>query len=261
MNSTTVLIILAIVFPLALFVVIYLKKWRNQYKFSFVFGKKGAGKTTLLVKLAMKYGKKGWKIYCTDRIPGTYYLPPKEIGYCKLDPHSVLLIDEVSLLFSNRDFRNWDKNVEVFFRLQRHLKVRVYAFSQSFDVDKKLRDLTDQMYLISNVLGVFSYGKRINKKTVLTLAESDRPSTIAENLQFDSFLLFWAGSRFFTFIPKYAKYFNSFVAPELPEVDFEYTPFPDPAPSKFKLMSERVHTFFKRIRKRCIRHHNKRSNK
>ena len=106
--------------------------------------------------------------------------------------------------------------MERFFRFQRKYKIRCYLFSQSFDIDKKIRDLVDEMFLMQNVFRVFSYGKRILKKITLTQAQSDRPSTIAENLKFDSFLFFWCGSRFFTFIPKYSKWFTSFNPPELP---------------------------------------------
>jgi hypothetical protein len=55
-------------------------------------------------------------------------------------------------------------------------------------------------------------------------ATGQSPSKIDENLVFDSLFLFWAGSRKFTFIPKYTKYFDSFKVPDLKEKEFEKVP-------------------------------------
>ena len=96
--------------------------------------------------------------------------------------------------------------------------------SQTFDVDKKIRDLADEMYLVTKKLRVFSYAKKILRQTVLVEATGQSPSKIDENLVFDSLLLFWAGARKFTFIPRYTKYFDSFKVPELKHRDFEKVP-------------------------------------
>lgn len=217
----TFIIVMFCVAIVALVWIVLTKKYRSPYKLIMIFGKKRSGKTTLLTKLAIKYHKKGWTVYSTVKVPYAYKIEYSQIGDVAFKEHSIVLLDEVSLIWSNRDFKQFRRSVESFFRLQGHYKLRIYLFSQTFDIDLKLRNLTDEMYLIRNVFGVFSYGKRINKKIVLTEAEADRPSHIAENLVFDSLLLFWAGSRFFTYIPKYAKYFDSFEAPPLKEVDFE----------------------------------------
>lgn len=225
MNPTTFFYIFLVILVLILFYFLLAKKWINPYKLIMIFGKKGSGKTTLLCKLSIRYNKKGWTVYCTVPMPGTFLISPDQIGRVYLKPRSVLLVDECSLIWSNRSFKSFSHDVEEFFRLQRHDKIRVYLFSQTFDIDKKIRDLTDQMYLMTNVLTFFSYGKKINKKTVLTIAQADRPSMIAENLQFESILLFWCGSRFFTFIPKYARFFNSFDVIPRPEVFLTYEDF------------------------------------
>lgn len=232
-----------LIFFLCLFVLIiafslWVRKYKNPYKLIMVFGKKGCGKSTTLCKLAIKYKKKGWIVYSTEHTPFTYYIEPSQIGYVHLEPHSVLLVDEVGMVWDNRQYRDFKPQVRDFFKLQRHYKVRCYLFSQTFDIDKKLRDLTDQMFLLRSVFTVFSYGKRINRRIVLTKSEADKPSTISEDLVFDSFLLFWAGSRFFTYIPKYAKYFNSFEAPALQKVNFTYEELPE----NLKKKSKKVHT-------------------
>lgn len=200
------------------------RKYLNPYKLIMVFGKKGAGKTTLLTKLAIKAIKQGKKVYCTERIKGTYYIPYEDIGYYEIPPESLLLIDEVGMIWDNRQFKNFKPEVRDWFKLQRHRHITVYMFSQTFDVDKKLRDLTDAMYLVENRLRVFSYAKKIRKATVLNNSTAEAPSKIDENLEFEPFLFFWCGSRKFTFLPKYAKYFDSFYAPELLHKEYEVTP-------------------------------------
>ena len=121
------------------------------------------------------------------------------------------------MIWDNRQFKNFKPEVRDWFKLQRHYRVKVYLFSQTFDIDKKLRDLTDDMFLIEKKFRIFAYGKRIIKKCVLTEASADQPSRIDENLTFDSFLFFWAGSRTLTLIPRWAASFDSFAAPALPD--------------------------------------------
>lgn len=200
------------------------KKYLNPYRLTMVFGKKGSGKSTLMVKLAYKYLAKGWNVFCTEKLDGCFWIDYKDIGYKLIPPKSLLLIDEVGMLYDNRDFKNFKPAVRDWFKLQRHYKVRVYMFSQSFDVDKKLRDLTDDMYLVTNVARVFSYAKRILRKTVLVKPMGESPSHIDEELRFDFLLFAPFGSRMITFIPKWAKYFDSHNCPVLPQASWRQIP-------------------------------------
>lgn len=204
------------------------KRYLNPYKLVMVFGKKGSGKSTLLTKLSLQYQKQGIPVFCTEKVPGDYLISYKDIGYTEFPENSVILIDEVGMIWDNRNFKSFDTKVRDWFKLQRHRKITVYLFSQTFDVDKKIRDLTDEMYLVEKKFRVFSYAKRILKRTVLNKSSSESPSKIDEDLVFDSLLLFWCGSRRFTFIPKYAKYFDSFVAEKLIEREFEQVPLNNP---------------------------------
>lgn len=61
---------------------------------------------------------------------------------------------------------------------------------------------------------------------------------------FDSLLLFWCGSRRFTFIPKYVAYYDSFEADRLLEREFEQVPLRCPVKKKASLRA-----FFKRLRR------------
>ena len=200
------------------------RKYLNPFKLTMVFGKKGSGTSTLMVRLAYKYLARGWNVYCTEKLDGCYFIDYNDIGFFNIPPNSVLLVDEVGMVWDNRNFKNFKNEVRDWFKLQRHYQVKVVLFSQTFDIDKKLRDLTDDMYLCTNVFRVFSWAKRIRRKTVLTKPQGDSPARIDEELRFDS-LIFWPfGARIMTFIPRWAGYFDSHNCPPLPEKMWPYNP-------------------------------------
>jgi len=204
---------------IAAFVIFHLltRSYLNPYKLYMVFGKKGSGKTTLLVRLAVQHINKGWHVYSTEDIavPGVRKFDVSMVGKKSFDHNSLVLIDEVGMVWDSRDFKNFPVEVRDWFKLQRHYRCKVYLFSQSFDIDKKLRDLTDGLYLCSTKLRVFSWAKRIHRSITLTKSEAERESHISEDLEFDSILTWPFGGRILTWIPKYAKYFDSHVVPEL----------------------------------------------
>lgn len=200
------------------------KKYLNPYKLTMVFGKKGSGKSTLMVRMAYEYLAMGWTVFCTERLDGCIHINYKDIGYKEIPPQSLLLVDEVGMIWDNRNYKDFKPEVRDWFKLQRHYQVKVVLFSQTFDIDKKLRDLTDDMFLCTNVLRVFSWAKRITRRVVLVQPGPDTPARIDEELAYDS--LFWwpFGSRILTFIPSWAPYFDSHNCPKLTEVSWEKEP-------------------------------------
>ena len=206
------------------------RKYLNPYKLIFVFAKKGQGKSTLLTKMALQHLKRGWDVYSTEPIPGCHLIAPEDIGYFEFPWHSLVVIDEIGMIWDNRNFKNFRPEVRDWFKLQRHRKIKVICASQSFDVDKKIRDLADDMFLLQKKFRVFSYGKRILKILDITEATGDSESRIVDNLKFDSLFWFWAGSRTLTFIPAWTRYFNTFSAPQLGSKDFPVVPMPTAAP-------------------------------
>ncbi len=180
-----------------------------------VMGKKGAGKTTYLTKQAINAVRKGQIVYSTVDIPFTVKITDEDLknfGRYKFKENSLILIDEVGMIWDNRDFKNFNKKTRDYFKLQRHYKNKIILFSQTFDVDKKLRDLTDKMYLLTN-LGAISILRPIHKKmTVAT--DSDGNGTLTDTYEFG--LPFeWQ----FLFLPRYFKFFNSYIQDDL--LDFQ----------------------------------------
>lgn len=199
-------------FILALFLFLHLtKKYVNPYKLIFVFGKKGSGKSTLLTKLAYQYDKRGWTVYTTEQLPGLLNIDnPKKIFNIDFPEKSCIFIDEVSLIWDNRDFKKMDPKVIEWFRYQRHHHCRVYFFSQTFDIDKKLRDLADDMYLVNKYLRIFVAARHIIRKPVVVHPGPESPARIDDDMVVDGPLLWLFGGLITAYIPYWSKRFDSF---------------------------------------------------
>ena len=195
------------------------RKYNNPHKLIFIFGKKGSGKSTYMVSLMLKHLKRGWTVYTNMYdvcIPGVRLMDTASLKTCVPDPHSVLFIDEGGLIWDNRGYKSFDKGYTEFFKLQRKYKCKVYINSQDFDIDKKIRQLTDSMVLMSSIGGFIGVVRPILRKVALVEASAEGESRIADNLQFGSLFTFR-----FLFLPRYFKYFDSFKAPERPPVQFD----------------------------------------
>lgn len=204
-------------------------KYSNPYKLIMVFGKKGAGKTTYLCKLTQNFLRKGRPVYSTCEIPGAYKIEGTDVGRVQFPPESVILMDEVGMLYDNRNWKNGNMTSEVrdYFKLQRHYRHTVYLFSQAFDVDVKLRNLTDYMYMLMNWFGFITVGKQIKRHFVVVEPTGDSESRIADKYVISPFFLTPLGARIFVYIPHWCKLFDSHEAPPLAEKEFKIVPYPD----------------------------------
>lgn len=209
-----------------LFILIFLRKksieYSNPFKLIMIVGKKGSGKSTDICKLNMKYRKKGWTTYCTEPVPDSYQVDPGNIGYVEFEPNSVLFIDEIGIIWHSRDFKKFAKEVREWFKLQRHRHIIVYCYSQSFDIDKSLRDLCDEIWIAKKLFGLFTVKKKVIKEIGIVEATAEGESRFVDNLKVVPWII--PGSRKFTYIPKYARYFDSFAAPPLTRMQFKYNP-------------------------------------
>lgn len=228
------------------FVAYHVIAYRNPYKLYMCFGKKGSGKTTLMTKLCLQYRKKGWNVYCDREIPGAVVFPTDAFGKYQFPPNSLILIDEVGLVWDNRNFKSFPEHVKVYFKYQRQYRHVVYLFSQSFDVDKKIRDLTDHLYIIQNYANCFSIARRVTKFLTVSHASSNvsGESKIVDDYKIDSLWLFFLGTVKVTYIPKYAKYFKSYNPPQL--VPWKGEPVPMPAKAERPARQRRLRAALER---------------
>lgn len=207
------------IFFVCLFIVFFWsRRYINPYRLYMVFGRKGSGKTTYMVKIAYKYHKMGWNVYSNADIPFAYPVDISQLGQVVPPPHSVLLVDEVGMIWDNRQFKNFRNDVRDYFKLQRHYQNVVYLFSQTFDIDLKLRNLTDAMYLCTSPIPILSIVRRIKRTIVLVQPSPEAEGRISDSLEFIPFFmnLFGYKALQFTFIPRWAKYFDSHEVPDLP---------------------------------------------
>lgn len=202
------------------------KKYLNPYKLIMFIAKKGGGKTTTLTKESIKHLKRGWNVYTTFPVPGCYLIDYTDVGPYEFLPESLIVVDEAGMVWDNRDFKSFSKEVRNWFKLQRHRHCKVILASQDFDIDLKLRKLCDELFVLENRMRVFSYGRRVIRKIGIVEADgsSGSESRIVDQLAWDSLFFFWCGSRKLSFIPNWVKYFDSFDAPPLLQKEFQCMP-------------------------------------
>lgn len=228
-----VLVLIVLLYFVVLFLIVYGTRYSNPYRLIMVFGKKGSGKTTLIAKLTVKYLRRGWKVYSTVPIPGALLFDAKDIGKVMFDANTVMFIDEGGMLFDNRNFKSFREDTRDWFKLQRHYRVKVFIFSQAFDIDVKLRNLTDYMYLTNTYFNTISIARQVTRKICIVHPSGESESRIADDLDFSPWWKLPFGGCFVTWIPKYIKYFDSYDAPLLQQGDFSLCPFPDDFEERF----------------------------
>lgn len=126
----------------------------NPYKCVLKYGKPGTGKTVDIVYNCLKDLREGWTPYTNVHlnIDGVRYFDPKNFGQYKFEEKSRIYIDEVGIIWNNRDFKNFDRQKREFVKLYRHNKICLIMYSQSNDVDITLRRLCDAEYIMYKFL-------------------------------------------------------------------------------------------------------------
>lgn len=81
---------------------------------------------------------------------GCYKLDFETLGYADYE-NCLMLIDEIMLLADCRNFKNYGENLKIFFSQHRkkHIDI-IYATQFHSDVDKKIRNITDNLYYIDS---------------------------------------------------------------------------------------------------------------
>lgn len=157
--------------------------------------------------------KKSREAFILETIP----IKATDIPYRSFPPESVILIDEISLVYSNRDFADKQKKEQLkklfeFLQLQRRNKLIVEAFSVTFEgADKRIRDLCDDMYLVDRWARVFVFAKHLIRKPIVVHPSADAPATIQDDILSDPVVFYPFGGIKSAFIPYWAKFYHSFL--------------------------------------------------
>lgn len=115
---------------------------KNPYTLRLVVGSKGSGKSLLLAKIANGFDG---PIYSNMGIG--YDLEP-EYWKQSFPQGSLIMIDEIGVIHSNRDFKTMPREAIEWYKMQRKNRLTVVCSSQTMDVDKKIRDLCDRIILV-----------------------------------------------------------------------------------------------------------------
>lgn len=179
----------------------------QPYETTMIIGKKGSGKTCDIAKRSLYYQKKGYKVYSNIDIPGNYVFNPKDINNFTFDENSVIFIDEVGLIWDNRNFKSFEKGINEWFKYSRQYKCKVFLYSQAFDIDLKIRNLCDQLILMQRI-GKVTLLRPIIKKLGISQDMNGNGNLV------DTYAFSWVFSWRFNYMPRYYGLFKSFNPPE-----------------------------------------------
>ena len=192
----------------------YILKPKKINSLSIYFGVPGSGKTTLCAYFTKRYSKY-WKVFSNVPILGAYQYDINDIGKYDIS-NCVLLLDEASIDYNNRNWRHGNMSQEAikWWKLHRHAGVMAVLFSQSWnDCDATLRRLSTKLYLVKKSWIPF----------VITTCRINRSIGIDENThepcdiyKFDHPVIRLSTNHRY-FAPRYWKMFDSWSMPELPK--------------------------------------------
>lgn len=116
----------------------------NPYKLDLVVGSKGSGKSLYMAKVADEWVSRHLPVYSNmgigSPLPDKYWLRD-------YPPDSLIIIDEVGVIHADRDFKNFPVACMEWYKMQRKRQLRILLSSQTMDVDKKIRNLCDRIYV------------------------------------------------------------------------------------------------------------------
>lgn len=127
------------------------------------FGVPGCGKTTLLTKLATKELKRIKKGKSKYKNVATINFEVNGCSYIKFDDlkthkfyDTLILVDEITMDADNRNFKSFGSDIRDFIILHRHLGLDIVYATQNYEnVDKKIRDLTQELWFMSKTVVPF----------------------------------------------------------------------------------------------------------
>lgn len=185
------------------------------------FGVPGCGKSTVLAKIGHKEItrlKKHYRNVFTVNIDivGCTKITKSDVQKFKFN-NDLILWDEITLDYDNRNFKEFTQEDKEFWLLHRHMGVDVIYATQNYEnVDKKIRDLTMELWYMSKsvvpLLGQFTTSKRIYRNITINEMNSD----LTMGYRFCNFIEGLFVKNFeIVFRRLYYKYFDSFDLLEL----------------------------------------------
>lgn len=183
------------------------------------FGVPGCGKTSQLTKIAIKelkkmslHTSKYKNIYTINfTCSGCIHISWEDLSKYKFYD-SLILIDEITMDADNRKFKFFTDEHRDFFLLHRHLGLDIIYATQNYEnVDKKIRDITNDLWYISKSVVPFFNKFSKAKKIYRQININEHTSELTLGYRFCNFIEGLFARNFeLTFRPFTFKYFNSF---------------------------------------------------
>ena len=183
------------------------------------FGVPGCGKSTTLVKEYRKNRKKYDNIYSVNiKIDGVKEITKEDVRKYRFK-NALILWDEITLDYDNRNFKEFTKEDKEFWLLHRHMGVDIIYATQNYEnVDKKIRDLTIELWYMQKSVVPLCRGFTTTKRIYRNININENTSELTLGYRFcnriegifvSNFKIIWRR--------KYYKYFNSFDELQLKE--------------------------------------------
>ena len=186
---------------------------QKKCQLNIYFGLPGSGKSTYAAYLAAHDMKKGRAVYSNFPITGAFILEPKDdLGSVEV-VNGRVIIDECSVEFNNRDFKNMEKRIIEFLKYHRHNETIVDVFSQApDDIDITFRRLAYNCYWIRKTMFPWLISITPIERTI-DVIEGDLKTTYEIHKS-----LF---QRKFVYCPPYWKLFNTLSRKQLPRKEWK----------------------------------------
>lgn len=175
------------------------------------FGVPGCGKSTTLVHEYKKYGKHYDHVYTLNiSIKGCIRITKQDLETYQFS-NSLILWDEITMDADNREFKTFSKDLRDFFILHRHMHCDITYATQNYEnVDKKIRDLTDELWYMSKSVIPLVRNLTTTKRIYRNININENTSELTLGYRFCNFVESLFVSNFKIIIrPLYYKYFDS----------------------------------------------------
>lgn len=150
-------------------IIMTIKKYKENRRPSanveLVIGDCGAGKSAYATTMALKYIKKGYKVFSNIPLIGAYKIDIDDFGNYELPDKSVIIFDEAAtygLASRGSSYKDSNKpNVITFFTMYRHFKVeKMFIISPSFqDVIPIVRSRINKITVVKkSIFNMFGFG-------------------------------------------------------------------------------------------------------
>lgn len=175
------------------------------------FGVPGCGKSTTLVKEYRKNRKKYKNIYTINiDIKGCKRINKNDLEKYRFE-NALILWDEITMDADNREFKTFSKELRDFFILHRHMTTDIIYATQNFEnVDKKIRDLTSELWYMQKSVVPLLKGFTTTKRIYRNININEHTSELTLGYRFCNFIesLFVSNYKCI-WRRKYYKYFDS----------------------------------------------------